>query len=81
MSEMTHDQIVAICTERDKKPDQVVFYLTAGSTFRLTFIGITWGALAMNERYCMVKNRNIFDTITDATAAIARAIHGEGFPD
>lgn len=72
---MTDAEIIAACTERDARGNHSVFYLTCGHhTFKLCVASIPWSMLNTGERYCIVKNGNLFDTEEDARAAVARAL-------
>lgn len=76
LPELTHDEIISICAERDMRMGaNLIHYITCGHrTFKLHVATIPWSMLNEGERYCIIKNRNVFDTEDDANAAIEIAI-------
>jgi hypothetical protein len=79
---MEHEQVVAECVRRDREGPGIVYRIQMNShTFKLFVAGFFWSDLIEGERYCMVKNRNIFDTEEEARAAIERALNHEPLPN
>lgn len=71
---MTEEQIKAECIRRDQSP-ALVYYLDLNRlTFSLRVNVIPWDSLIEGDRWCMVKSRNIFDSLDEARAAIERAL-------
>lgn len=72
---MDEEKIKAECIRRDEMADHFVHYITSDSrTYRLTTATIGWSSLNHGERFCMVKNRNVFDSKEECRAAIERAL-------
>ncbi|MDU8351009.1 hypothetical protein RYA05_03760 [Pseudomonas syringae pv. actinidiae] len=72
---MDEEKIKAECIRRDEMADHFVHYITSDSlTFRLTTATIAWSSLDHGERFCMVKNGNLFDSKNESIAAIGRAL-------
>jgi hypothetical protein len=72
---MNDEAIRAECIRRDGLDDHLVYTITVDSrTFKLVWSSMSWRSLIEGERYSMVKNRNIFDSKEECSAAIARAL-------
>ncbi len=71
---MTDQQIKTECTRRDLNPGYVYYITSDKITYALRVTGTHWNHLDHGERWCIVKNRNLFDTREAAHAAIERAL-------
>jgi hypothetical protein len=72
---MTDEQIEAECIRRDANPGLIYFISLNTRTFALRVASAGWSSLNRGERWCMVKNRNIFNSAQEAQAAIDRALN------
>lgn len=73
---MNDEVIKAECLRRDACDDHLVYSISVDSrTFKLVWSSISWQSLIHGERYCMVKNGNIFNSAEECQAAIARALN------
>jgi hypothetical protein len=71
---MTDEQIKAECERRDADPSLIYFISLNTRTFALCVACVGWSMLSHGERWCTIKNRNIFDTPEEANSAIERAL-------
>lgn len=75
VADMNDEEIKAECIRRDERDNHLVYMIsTDARTFKLVYSSISWQSLNHGERYSMVKNRNIFDSAQECSAAIARAL-------
>lgn len=72
---ITHDQTVRICRDRDADVNALIFYISFdANTFKLCVTSQYWSGLNDGERYCIVKNGNLFDSFDACDRAIKRAL-------
>jgi hypothetical protein len=72
---MNDEEIRAECLRRDGLGNHLIYFISTDTrTFKLVYVGVHWLSMIEGERWCIVKNRNIFDSIEDCKAAIARAL-------
>lgn len=72
---MKDEEIEAECLRRDACDDHLVYMISVDSrTFKLVWTSFSWQSLIHGERFSMVKNGNIFNSVEECQAAIARAL-------